>query len=253
MPHNPDIDPFDQQIDDAVSSRQLAELFTSAFDPSAPDGVLGFSFVTMAGLQRVADLITMSGPGILLDVGCGWGGPGLWLANTIGCDLIGVDSSRIGIERANTRVNWLNMQSTFRLGTLAATGLEDDSVDAAVSIDALHFAPDPLAAAREILRVVRPGGMFAATLWNTPAGPDRFTRDYVTTLAEAGWVIYGVEDHPEWLAAQLNLYEAAGALAQSECDAATQRLRAEGEAVVPLVKNGRRLLVVATRPLRSSG
>jgi ubiquinone/menaquinone biosynthesis C-methylase UbiE len=238
---------FDQDIDDAVTSAPLARIFADAFDATAPRGVLGFSFVTMAGLRHIGDLLAASRPRRLLDAGCGWGGPGLWLADAIGCDLIGVDSSRVGVEWARKRAADGQARATFSVGTMEATGLTDDSVDAVVGVDALHFAPDPLAAARELLRVVRPGGRIVVTLWSTAEGPERFTRDYPAVLAEAGWSVEQVEDHPEWLAAQLRLYAAALDLPEAETDAAVQRLRREGTAVVPVIEHARRLLITATR------
>ncbi len=249
MTSDPPLNSFDQDIDNAASSRRLAELFASAFDESAQEGVLGFSFVTMAGLQQISDLLAESHPRLLLDAGCGWGGPGLWIAQTIGSHLVGIDSSVRGVEIATGRAGSSEVQATFQHGTLPATRLADNSVDAAISIDALHYAPNPSEAAREILRVIRPGSMFAATLWNTSVGPERFTRDYPRALAEAGWVIDRVEDHPEWLAAQLNLYEAANAIPASGSDPAIQRLQREAEVVVPFIEHGRRLLIVATRPV----
>ncbi len=46
---------FDAELDAAVHSRLLADLVRTAFDDSAPPGVLGFSFVTMDGLAHIAD------------------------------------------------------------------------------------------------------------------------------------------------------------------------------------------------------
>jgi SAM-dependent methyltransferase len=71
-----------------------------------------------------------------------------------------------------------------------------------MSVNALHFAPDPVAAGRELLRVTRPGSMLVATLWKAPRGPGRLTRDHARDLAAVGWSIEAIEDHSEWLEAQ---------------------------------------------------
>jgi ubiquinone/menaquinone biosynthesis C-methylase UbiE len=51
----------------------------------------------------------------------------------------------------------------FVVGTLQATGLDDGELDAAVCLDAIFFAPDRIAALREVRRVLRPGGRFLFT------------------------------------------------------------------------------------------
>ena len=240
---------FDQHIDDAVSSPGLAAIFREAFDTASEPGVHGFSFVTPAGLAHVADLVNRGGsPGILLDAGCGWGGIGLWFAERLSCELIGVDLSPRAVEHAVRRSRDTAVPASFRVGSFASTGLRDAQVGAVVSIDALHFAPDPKAAAAELLRVVRPGGCLVATVWSTETGPDRFTRDYAAILAAAGWSVDLVEEHPEWLAAQLRVYAAATARGEAEKDPAVKRLQAEGAAVTPIISGGRRLLIRAGRP-----
>jgi len=41
------------------------------------------------------------GPGqVLLDLACGQGAPGLWLARQIGCDLVGIDFAEAGLRLA---------------------------------------------------------------------------------------------------------------------------------------------------------
>ena len=52
----------------------------------------------------------------------------------------------------------LASRARFVVGDLAHTGLPQASADAAVSIDAFHFAADPAAAAAEARRILRPGG-----------------------------------------------------------------------------------------------
>ena len=234
---------FDAELDAAVNSRPLADLFCTAFDESGAPGVLGFSFVTMDGLARIADRLRACNPAILLDAGCGWGGPGIWVAQRLGCPLQGVDFSAAGVRHAMQRARALGADARFSIGALDATGLADGFADAVMSVDALHFAPDPVAAGRELLRVTRPGAMLVATLWKAPSGPGRLSRDHARDLDAAGWSIEAIEDHPEWLEAQIRLYRAALAVPASRLDAAVARLRAEGEQLLELLPSARRLLV----------
>ncbi len=235
---------FDAELDDAVHSRPLANLFRAAFDESAAPGILGFSFVTMDGLAHIAERLRARSPAMLLDAGCGWGGPGIWVAQRLGCPLQGIDFSAAGVRHARQRARSLGADARFSIGTLEATGLADGFSEAIMSVDALHFAPDPIAAGRELLRVTRPGSILVATLWKAPRGPSRLTRDHTGDLAAAGWSIDAIEDHPEWLEAQIRLYRAALAVPASRVDSAVARLQAEGEQLLELLPAARRLLIV---------
>ncbi len=113
-----------------------------------------------------------------------------------------------------------------------------------ISIDALHFTPDPVAAGRELMRATRPGASMVMTLWKAPRGPGRLTRDHAADLTAAGWSVDAIEDHPDWLEAQIRLYRAALALPVSQTDPAVARLRAEGEQLLELLPSARRLMLV---------
>ena len=237
---------FDRYFDEAARSPLLGEMFREHFDSTDPGEVQGFNYVPMTGLERIAELLSGSGDGLLLDAACGRGGPGIWLARRIGRPLHGVDISRVAIEQARGLAVRQGARATFSEGTLNDTRLDDAGYPALVCLDALHFAADPAAAARELRRVAQPGGLLVVTTWQTENGPPRLRRDIHATLQEAGWSILSVEDHPDWLAAQLRLYEAALAAASWK-DPAVQRLRDEGEAVASAIRGGRRLLIQARR------
>src|SRR5947207_2641354 len=55
------------------------------------------SFVTLPELERMARELQV-GPGqLFVDLGCGHGGPSLWLARATGAGLIGIDLSAVAI------------------------------------------------------------------------------------------------------------------------------------------------------------
>ncbi len=99
------------------------------------------------------------------DLACGLGEPGLWLARATGADLVGVDWSPVAVAEASSRAGGFVPpgRARFAVGTLQATGLDDGELDAAVCLDAIFFAPDRIAALREVRRVLRPGGRFLFT------------------------------------------------------------------------------------------
>lgn len=99
-----------------------------------------------------------------LDVGCGTGA----LSQTVvercsPSSVTGVDPSAAFIEHAKVHVQG---PARFLVGDAQSLPLEAASADAAVSGLVLNFVPRPQAALAEMMRVVRPGGMVAAYVWD---------------------------------------------------------------------------------------
>lgn len=102
----------------------------------------------------------------LLELGCGTGGPALFLAKSFGLTVTGIDINLAGITVANlsTSAAGLTDQASF----LCADGADrlpfaDQSFDAVQLTDAInHFADRP-ALLSELHRVLRPGGTLLYT------------------------------------------------------------------------------------------
>ena len=92
-------------------------------------------------------------PSVVLDAACGTGRHSASLAER-GHRVIGVDLSRDMLDRARAKVP----AGDFREGSLTALPLAANFVDAAVCALAMVHLPDVSGAARELARVVRPGG-----------------------------------------------------------------------------------------------
>src|SRR5205823_11307432 len=77
--------------------------------------------------------------------------------------LSGDDLSPVPVAPAERRAQDLGLAATaqFSVGSFAHTGLETASMDAAMTVDALQYAPDKAAAFREFARIIRPGGALA--------------------------------------------------------------------------------------------
>lgn len=136
-------------------------------EPDLPPQIEPFSFVSADLLRHVMHALDLSPGQALADLGCGRGGPGLWLAREVGASLAGVDFSPVAVEQATHRAALFGLAGSaqFIVGDLTRTGLPAASADAAVSIDAFHFAVDPSAAAAEARRVLRPGRRLVLTNW----------------------------------------------------------------------------------------
>lgn len=137
---------------------------THAVDGSVADGYEHLNFAPVEQLRRMAADLRLQPGDRLLDVACGAGGPGLWIAHETGAQLVGLDLSRVGTRRAEQRAHAPPVDgASFIVGSADSTGLATGSFMGAMSIDSLQYVPDKRAAFAEITRVLAPGGRFAFT------------------------------------------------------------------------------------------
>jgi ubiquinone/menaquinone biosynthesis C-methylase UbiE len=123
----------------------------------------------------------------VLDVGCGTGS--LTFALTKFADLSeirAIDYSPVFVEAANR----LNTDSRIKIQQADACALPfaDGTFDRALALLVLHFVSEAGKAVAEMRRVVRPGGVVAATVWDHLGGMSgmRMMLDTVAMLAEGG-------------------------------------------------------------------
>jgi SAM-dependent methyltransferase len=100
-----------------------------------------------------------------LDVGCGTGAlTQSILAHAAPSRVLGLDASTGFIEHA--RATTPDARAAFAIGDGQRLELPDRTFDAAVSGLVLNFLPRPELAAAEMVRVIRPGGLVAAYVWD---------------------------------------------------------------------------------------
>ncbi len=111
----------------------------------------------LAGL--VASGVVPAGAAVL-DVGCGAGLEAVWMAAR-GFEVIGVDSSREGLRRAEERAVQSGVEVDWRPGSVYALPIGDASIDLVLDRGCLHGIDreDRPDYAAEIDRVLRPGGL----------------------------------------------------------------------------------------------
>lgn len=103
----------------------------------------------------------------VLDVGCGPGALTAELVRRLGVEHVtSIDPSESFVEACRARHPGVDV----RLGRAEELPYPDDRFDAALAQLVLHFVSDPPAAAAEMRRVVRPGGLVAASVWDISAG-----------------------------------------------------------------------------------
>jgi SAM-dependent methyltransferase len=125
-----------------------------------PEEFEHISFLRLASLQRLAEGLALSADDVVVDLACGAGGPGLWVAKHTGAQLIGRDLSPMAVQRAAERVDGLGLtgRAEFAQGSFEQTGLGTGCADAVMTVDALQYAPDKTKAINEVARILRPGG-----------------------------------------------------------------------------------------------
>ena len=151
--------------------------------PSTPDlvAIKGRQQLTWSSgdFDRLAALLTIVGellceavdfhPGQrVLDVACGSGNTALAAARRFG-DVTGADYVPALVERARERAACERLPITFEVGDAEQLPYPDASFDVVLSTYGVMFAPNQEQAARELLRVCRPGGRIGLANW-TPEG-----------------------------------------------------------------------------------
>lgn len=102
-----------------------------------------------------------------LDVGCGPGALTSCLAERLGPDHVAaIDLSESYVEACRRR----NPGVDVREGKAESLPFPNDVFDAGLAQLAFQYMSDPLAAARELRRVVRPGGAVAGCVWDYAEG-----------------------------------------------------------------------------------
>ena len=104
-----------------------------------------------------------------IDIGCGNGAfTEVLIARCAPAAVTGVDPSEGQLAYARARPG--AKRAEFRVADAQALPFPDNSFDAATMALVIVFIPDPRMAARELVRVVRPGGVVATYVWEFPDG-----------------------------------------------------------------------------------
>ena len=104
-----------------------------------------------------------------LDVGCGNGAfTETLIERCAPSTVMAVDPSEGQLFYARSRPG--TKMAEFRVGDAQALPFNDGAFDAAAMALVISFLPDPAKAAREMARVVRPGGMAATYMWDVEGG-----------------------------------------------------------------------------------
>ncbi len=154
----------------ALSATQLSRYY----DGAAPGWSrtldrLGFPTAYETLLRR---LLNEEAPGVtgapfrVLDCGVGTGALSCALARVspVPFELDGIDISARMLERAGSRLRDAGLAATLRQGDVRALPFDDGVFDLVMSAHVLEHLVDPSVALREMVRVLKPGGLLVACL-----------------------------------------------------------------------------------------
>jgi 27-O-demethylrifamycin SV methyltransferase len=96
----------------------------------------------------------------VLDAGCGTGGPARQLAQDQGVHVLGISTSRVGVETAQAKAaaEGLDDLLAFEQRDALATGLPEESFDVLWMVESSQYLVPREAMMTECLRLLRPGG-----------------------------------------------------------------------------------------------
>ncbi|NER84350.1 MAG: methyltransferase domain-containing protein [Leptolyngbya sp. SIO1D8] len=116
-------------------------------------------------MVRWGGLDTLPSGSTLLDVGCGIGGSSRILAREYGFSVTGVTISPYQVQRAQT-LTPETVDARFQVDDAMALSFPDASFDIVWSVEAGPHMPDKAVFAKELLRVLKPGGILVVADWN---------------------------------------------------------------------------------------
>jgi SAM-dependent methyltransferase len=162
----------------SVQTRKLDDAEVERLDPYVFMAVVGKRVIHPGGRAATEQLLrraAISASDRVLDVGCGVATTAIAVARRFGASVAAVDISPVMLERARAAVRSAGVEDLVAVqeGDILSLAFPDDSFDVVVA-EAVTMFVDRARAARELVRVCRPGGRVLATefMWRRPPSAD---------------------------------------------------------------------------------
>lgn len=148
----------------------------------SPD--MDLRLATTALTRKMAEWAQIRSGTQVLDVGCGIGGPALFIAGELGCEVTGISTSPVGVETAAAcaKTQKLSQRARFLVRDGMANGFPAECFDCVWIMESSHLMEKKELLLAESARVLRPNGLLVlCDIMVRTAIPFRYL---VTNLAE---------------------------------------------------------------------
>jgi ubiquinone/menaquinone biosynthesis C-methylase UbiE len=169
----------------AVKARQQATWASGDF------AVIGTTLQIVG--ESLCEAVDLEAGSRVLDVACGNGNATLAAARRW-CKVTGLDYVPALLDRAGERAVAEHLDVELVEGDAEQLPFEDAHFDVALSTFGVMFAPDQERAARELMRVVKPGGKIGLSNWT----PEGFVGQMLKTVGQHVPPIKGVASPVYW-------------------------------------------------------
>jgi SAM-dependent methyltransferase len=118
------------------------------------------SWVSTEESRQIPGRLEIDKDSRVLEIGCGSGLYALYLAQSIGCDVTGLDINILGIRTANALATKSGLGQKLRFAVCDVSkplSMADQSFDAVFANDVLCHIPGRASLLREIYRILKPG------------------------------------------------------------------------------------------------
>lgn len=188
-----------EQLYKGYKSESLKNIFREIYGSDYPEEANPDGFITITDLNNFIKYLNISPGDRFIDLGCGRGGPGLWIARRTGANYVGVDLSENAIMSA-IKLNE-NLESPFDIefeqGDFSSLNYPENYFNGAISIDALIFATNLPETFLEIKRILAPEANLVFTAWEPKIFDEKM--NFRLLLLNAGFkiIIYKVINDPD--------------------------------------------------------
>ena len=145
----------------SFDNEEKAKVFANFFEAGQP---------MWASMAELYDAERSSPPGEILDLGSGPGEPACYFAAKYGAPTIASDLAPAMVSLAERRVAARGLADTVKCVVLDMedlSSIEDASHELVMGQMSYMFVPDKALALRETMRVLKPGGLLIANVWNS--------------------------------------------------------------------------------------
>lgn len=203
--------------------------------------IWGDGYMAPGGTGNVAKLLDGTAPEgkLILDIGCGIGGPAIDMVRLHGAQVAGIDLEEPLIRRAKTAARKAGLQDhcTFQCVEPGPLRFPDASFDIVVSSGALTQTEDKVSMFAEILRVLKPGGYFSCYEWMTSGQDASADLQYWIKLEELTYAFQTLAEYGRLLdVAGFGDVQTTDASAWYRAEASREYELLKGELYEPMIK-----------------